>query len=125
MNDLKGCYVVSDDEFPLKLMTYSEFTELTRGDLHQFNISLPDGVEGEYYMYIQQDRQDPRIHYFNPRASIMAGQDIYADVLLIQKDHNDKTLTEWRVFTNLKFPKLTQLEEMQRAAQEVDKCVVQ
>lgn len=125
MEDIQGCYVTSDENIPISLISYSDFVSYARSDLHQLNISLPEGVEGEYFMYIIQDRQDPRIHYHNKRASIMASQPIYSDVMIIQKDNNKKTLTEWRVFTNLKFPKLTQLEEMQKAAQDVDKCLIQ
>ena len=125
MDEIQGCFVTSDENISISLISYNDFLKLVRSDLHQLNISLPNGIEGEYYMYIQQDRQDPKIHYYNMRASIMAGQDVYSDVMLVQKDNNKKTLTEWRVFTNLKFPKLTQMEEMQKAAQDVDKCLIQ
>lgn len=122
MQETQGCFIPSDGKSSITIISHSDFVAISHSELHQLSISLPEGVEGEYYMYIQQDRQDPRVNYPNMLASIMAGQQIYADVMVIQKGNNDKTLTQWRVFSNLRFPKLVQ---MQKVEKDVDKCLIQ
>lgn len=121
-----GCLVVSDVTCPLSLISFEDFQRCTNSDLQEISIGLPNGMEGEYYMYIQQDRQNPRVYYHNQRASNIAGQDIYSDVMIIEKEDDKKTLTEWRAFVNLRFPKMKEMEEAQKSRQElVDRCSIQ
>jgi hypothetical protein len=126
---MEGCLVCpssGSDEAVLSVCTYDDFCKLAGCDLMELGIDLPEGVEGVFSMYVQQDKQDPRHqHGLNVRATLMSRHSIYGDVLVTTRGP-PMSLHDWWVFLGQKFPRQIALEEHQEAKRKKkDACSVQ
>jgi len=108
------------------LCAFDDFCKLAQVDLLELGIDLPEGVEGgEFSMFVQQDRQDPRCHPLNTSASRMSRHDIYEDVLLVTRG-TTLSLAAWRIFVHSKFPRqLEQERKAEKRRKKAEACSVQ